>query len=90
MTGEEVEREFHAWATERKLNPNSPTTRQLYENRDLTVQEYVSRFRKGNINAVLPETAKSMSVEDAVKVGRIENVNIRKLLTDNRDKFQRG
>lgn len=89
MTGEELDREFQAWATERKLNPNSSTTRQLYENRYLTVQDYIGRFRRGNINAVLPETAKSMTVEDAIKVGRIENINIRKLLIDNRDKFQR-
>jgi hypothetical protein len=89
MTDEAPEQEFHAWATERKLNPNSPTTRQLYENRHLTVQDYVGRFRRGIINAILPDVAKSMSVEDAIKVGRVENVNIRKLLTDNRDKFQR-
>ena len=89
MTGEKRDREFHAWATERKLNPDSPTTHQLYDNRCLTVQEYISRFRRGIINAILPELAKSMSVEEAIKVGRVENVNIRKLLIDSRDKFQR-
>lgn len=88
MTDEVPEQEFHAWATERKLNPNSPTTHQLYENRYLTVQDYIGRFRRGTLNAILPEIAKLMSVEDAIKVGRVENVNVRKLLIDNRDKFQ--
>jgi hypothetical protein len=89
MTDEAPEQKFYAWSVERKLNPNSPTTRQLYEQRYLTVQDYIGRFRRGTINAILPELARSMSVEDAIKVGRVENVNIRKLLIDNRDKFQR-
>ena len=82
-------REIEGWAKERKLNASSATTRQLYKNRDSTVQAYVSEFRKGRVNEVLPEEAKEMLVEDAIKLGRIGNVNIRKLLVDSRDKFQK-
>lgn len=85
----EVNRKIAAWAKERKLNPSSATTQQLYENRNSTIQAYVSEFRKGRINEVLPEEAKEMLVEDAIKLGRIGNVNIRKLLIDSRDKFQK-
>jgi len=82
-------REIEGWAKERKLNSSSATTQQLYENRASTVQTYVSEFRKGRVNEVLPEEAKEMLVEDAIKLGRIGNVNIRKLLIDSRNKFQK-
>ena len=86
---EPSEQDYENWAVERKLNCDSPTTRQLYEHRSITVQDYISQFRKASINAVLPETAKSLTVEIALKLGKIETVNIRKLLTDNREKFQK-
>lgn len=89
MTDERPDEEFEDWSRERKLSPNSSTTRQLYGNRYLTVQEYIGRFRKGSINAILPEEAREISVEEALKVGRVGNINIRKLLTDNREKFQK-
>lgn len=47
---------------------------------------YIGRFRRSSINEVLPEEAKTISVEEALKIGRVGNKNIRKLLTDNRDK----
>ena len=53
MTNEKQSEEFENWSRACKLSPNSSTTRQLYENRDLTVQEYIGRFRKGSINAIL-------------------------------------
>jgi hypothetical protein len=87
---EQPDPELENWARECKLgNLNSPTTRQLYENRYLTVQEYIGQFRKASLNATLPEEAKTISVEDAMKMGRVNNVNIRKLLTDQRDKFKK-
>lgn len=82
--------DFERWAKEHSQgNLNSPTTRQLYENCLLTVEEYISQFRRATIKAVLPTEAKIMTVEDALKVGKIGTINIRKLLTDNRDKFQK-
>lgn len=82
--------DFERWAREHNQgNLNSPTTRQLYENRLLTVEEYISQFRKATIKTVLPAEAKTMTVEDALKVGKIGAINVRKLLTDNRDKFQK-
>ncbi|GAA6622634.1 hypothetical protein [Scytonema sp. NUACC26] len=82
--------DFERWAREHNQgNLNSPTTRQLYENRLLTVEEYISQFRRATIKAVLPTEAKTMTVEDALKVGKIGTINVRKLLTDNRDKFQK-
>ena len=90
MAGEQPDKEFESWARLCKLgNLNSPTTRQLYENRRLTVQDYIGRFRRSSINEVLPEEAKTIPVEEALKIGRVGNTNIRKLLTDTRDKFQK-
>lgn len=48
-----------------------------------------NRFRRATIKTVLPTEAKTMTVEDALKVGKIGAINVRKLLTDNRDKFQK-
>lgn len=89
MDDDTVDRKFDDWAGERKLNLNSFTTLQLYQYRQITVQDYISQFRRGTINAILPEAAKSMSVENALKIGKIESINIRKLLIDNREKFQK-
>jgi hypothetical protein len=89
MCDEERAKELEIWANDRKLNPNSPTTCQLFENRFLSVQDYISQFRRGSINTILPEDARIMTVEDAIKIGRVGDVNVRKRLTDNRDKFQK-
>jgi len=82
--------EFENWARQCKLgNLNSPTTQQLYANRYLTVQQYISQFRKSILNAIVPEEAKNLTVEEALKLGRVGGVNIRKLLTDKREKFSK-
>jgi hypothetical protein len=82
--------ELETWARQCKLgNPNSPTTQQLYVNRNLTVRQYISQFRKSSLNAIVPETAKNFTVEEALKLGRIGEVNIRKLLIDRREKFSK-
>ncbi|NEO16292.1 MULTISPECIES: hypothetical protein [unclassified Moorena] len=90
MAVEQPDKEFEDWAKQCKLgNLNSPITGQLYKNRSLTVQEYIARFRRANINQVLPDEAKTMTVEEALKAGRVAGINIRKLLTDNREKFKK-
>lgn len=86
---EQHDSEFENWAKKCKLNLNSLTTSQLYEHRTLTVQEYISRFRRGNIKSVLPEAAKSMTVEEALRQGKVDNVDIRKLMIQKRKKFQK-
>ena len=83
------ENDYENWAAKRKLGSQSLTTQQLYENRFLSVQDYIIQFRKSAINSILPEEAKSIAVEDALSIGRIGNINIRKLLTDNREKFKK-
>jgi hypothetical protein len=85
----ESSEDYEQWASDRHLGSQSPTTQQLYENRFLTVQDYISQFRKAAINSILPESAKSLTVEDALAIGKIDEINIRKLLTDNRDKFRK-
>ena len=78
---------LEAWAEGLKLNPNSETTQQLYAHRTLAVEQYVSQFRKGRLREVLPTEARLMSVEEALRRSFIGGVNVRKLLTDTRDKF---
>ena len=77
------------WARKLNLNPNSPTTQQLYANRDLTVAQYVSKFRKGRILRVLPAEAKIMSVEEVLRKKRVGGRNVRKLLESTREKFKK-
>jgi hypothetical protein len=86
---ESSDQDYEQWAADRPLGSQSTTTQQLYENRLLTVQDYISQFRKASINSILPESAKSLTVEDALAIGKIDDINIRKLLTDNRDKFSK-
>ncbi len=81
-------KDYEDWCRAHNLGSiNSPTSRQLYENRALTVEAYVGKFRKGGVKGVLPSEAKNITVAEALKRGRIGNVNVRKLITDLRDKF---
>ncbi|WP_204106356.1 MULTISPECIES: hypothetical protein [Spirulina sp. CCY15215] len=90
MTEEQQDPEFENWAKKCKLGSlNSLTNSQLYQHRTLTVQDYISRFRRGKIRGVLPEAAKLMTVEEALKQKIVDGVNIRKLMLDNRDKFRK-
>lgn len=77
------------WARKFNLNPHSTTTQHLYENRHLTVEEYIGQFRRGSIKAVLPDEAKQLTLEDALQQSVVGNVNIRKLLISNRQKFKK-
>lgn len=77
------------WAGRLKLNPSSPTTQQLYVNRHLTVAAYISKFRRGQLNRVIPAEARDLSVEDALRQKLVGGVNVRKLLESNRAKFRK-
>jgi hypothetical protein len=77
------------WAQALKLNPDSTTTQQLFACRTMSVQEYIGRFRKGRLREVLPAQALSMSVEAALQQKIVGGVNLRKLLTAQREKFQK-
>jgi hypothetical protein len=54
--------------------------------RNLTVEEYASKFLKGNIWSELGGEWKNMTVEEALKTG---NSKVRKFLTDTRPKFRK-
>ena len=75
-----------AWAKKVRLNPNSPTTQQLFNNRYLTVQEYISRFRGGRVNREMPGEALNMTVDQALRLKGKIGSKVRKLLIDNRFK----
>lgn len=77
------------WARKMKMNPNSPTTQQFYANRHLTVEEYIAKFRKGRVKQVLPEEAKTMSVEEALQKRKVGGRSIRKLLGSGHSKFRK-
>jgi RHS repeat-associated protein len=64
-----------------KLNINSPTTRQLLNNLDKTVEAFIGQFRKASIRAELPGGYLNKTVEEALTSG---NTTVRKLLIDNR------
>lgn len=77
------------WAGRLKLNASSPTTQQLYSNRYLTVAAYISKFRRGQLNRVVPAEARELSVEEALQQKLVGGVNVRKLLESNRTKFRK-
>jgi len=64
-----------------KLNINSPTTRQLLNSLDDSVNSFISSFRSPKIRQKIPGEFLDQSVESAL---RSKNTTVRKLLTDNR------
>lgn len=67
----------------RKLNMNisSPTTRQVLNNLDETVNNSISKFRKPSIRSEFPEEYLEVTVGEALKRG---NTTVKKLLTEKR------
>ena len=87
---QQPDREFERWDREyNEGNLSSPTTCQLYEHRHLTVEEYIAKLRKGRISRVLPAEAKTMLVGEALKSATVGGRNVRKLLVNLRDKFEK-
>ena len=85
---QQPDKEFERWAREHNLGDlSSPTTRQLYENRQMTVEEYIAKFRKGRISRVLRAEAKAMLVAEALKSA---SRNVSKLLINLPDKFEKS
>ena len=64
-----------------KLNLNSPTTRQVLNSLDDTVESFISQYRTPSIRGELPGEFLKGTVEEALKSG---NTTVRKLLIDNR------
>ena len=62
------------------LNPNSPTTRQVLNSLDMSVQDFVGKYRAGKILRELPGEVLDLSVEDALQFSS----KVRKLLIDGR------
>ncbi|MCK6576232.1 hypothetical protein L6V77_34715, partial [Myxococcota bacterium] len=63
-----------------KLNISSPTTRQVLNSLDDTVESFVGQFRRGSIRRELPGEVLDMTVEEALQ----HSTKVRKLLIDNR------
>ena len=77
-------RRLERLAKKLKLNIDSPTTRQLLDNLDKTVDGYISLFRSPTIRGKVPGEFLNKTVGEALRSG---NTTIRKLLTSGRDKF---
>lgn len=65
------------------LNAESPTSRQILDNLEMDVQEFISNYRKAGIEGVFPGEylEKGVKLRDALKEG---GSTVRKLLTDGR------
>jgi hypothetical protein len=55
----------------------------------MRVEEFIAQHRRGSVKGVLPEAAKSMTVEEALRKGEVGDVNVKKLLTSKRKKFRK-
>ena len=82
------------WSKKLKMNPNAPTTQRLYENRHLTIAEYVAKFRRGRNVRRIPSRVLTFTIEELLMTvrssrGIVEGVNVRKILIDLREKFER-
>ncbi|MDR1199318.1 MAG: RHS repeat-associated core domain-containing protein, partial [Prevotellaceae bacterium] len=64
-----------------KLNINSPTTQQIINNLDKTVESFIGLFRQASITSKFPGEFLNMTIKEALKSG---NTTVRKLLTDRR------
>jgi hypothetical protein len=70
-----------SWGRQYGLNGNSPTTQNLYSNRGMKVDQFISRFRKGGIREVFPSEYMNMTVDEALQQG---GSTVRKLLVNGR------
>ena len=73
--------EVLSWAKKLGLNVESTTTQSLLQNLNMSVSDFIGKFRKGGINSVIPGEYLNMSVREALEKG---GSTIRKLLTDRR------
>lgn len=64
-----------------KMNINSPTTRQVLNSLDESVESFISTYRKSSIRFEIPGEFVNQTVGEALKS---DNTTIRKLLTDGR------
>jgi hypothetical protein len=64
-----------------KLNLNSPTTRQVLNSLDESVETFISKYRKSSVRSEIPGEYLNKTVEEALNSG---NSTMRKLLTDGR------
>lgn len=62
-----------------KMNLNSPTTRQVLNSLDESVESFISIHRKSSIRSEIPGEFLNQSAGQALKSG---NTTIRKLLTE--------
>lgn len=70
-----------AFARRHQLNTESPTTRQLLNHLDETVDQFCRMYRSGKIRRELPTDVLDKTVEEALRSGTSK---MRKLLTDGR------
>jgi hypothetical protein len=74
------QREDERLARALRLNINSPTTRQIIDNANLTVRDFVGRFRQASIGRELPGEFLDTPVKDAIRTSD----TVRKLLLQSR------
>jgi hypothetical protein len=79
-----------AWCRQVDLSdPDSDTARGLYNLRNQTIQSLVDTgVLVGGIKERLPTNAYNLTIDEALRIGRFEGVNVRKFVTDQRDKFR--
>lgn len=64
-----------------RLNVNSPTSQQLLDNLDASVDSFITQYRKANVRTVMPSDFLGKTVKEALESG---NSTVRKLLIDSR------
>ena len=77
----EADRAYARLAVKYKLQPTSPTTRQLLENLDMPLETFVGQYRVGRILKEFPGELQRGTVRDVLESG---NTKARKFLTDGR------
>jgi hypothetical protein len=75
------EQERRKWAHKYKINADSPTGKQLLDNLDMSVDKYISLYRKATIRREFPSNALAGTVRQAIENGASD---VRKLLVDSR------
>jgi len=70
-------------------NPDADAAKGLYAARARTIGQMVAAgVLVGGIKGRLPSTAFAITIEGALRMGRYQGINIRKFVTDNREKFR--
>jgi hypothetical protein len=77
-------KELEGWAKTHGIPTSGAVIQQLYDNRALTLEQYANKFKRasgGPSKERIPHEARKITVDEALKRGKVGTVDVRKMLS---------